>query len=94
MRGADGRQVAKCVCHFAAHPVAIAGVTPSKFAGHSMLPPQHAKAARWGPRCCAHTIAKAIPQSRCFFGMTILIGSSEDFDGEGSGLGAGGDEGN
>ncbi len=28
---------------------------PSMCAGHSMLPPQHAKAARWGPRCCAPT---------------------------------------
>ena len=33
----------------------VAGITPSMFAGHSMLPPQHAKAARWGPRCCAPT---------------------------------------
>ncbi len=40
----------------------IANITPSSFAGHSMLPPRHAKAARWGPRCCAPTRQKRKPK--------------------------------
>ncbi len=36
----------------------------ASFAGHSMLPPQHAEAARWGPRCCAPTTGKGNPATR------------------------------
>src|SRR5579862_4534268 len=37
--------------------------------------------------------AEKILQSRCSFRMTILVGSSENFDGQATGLGAGGNQG-